>query len=67
MSPQTSEVDMKIILNEPIDALTAVKLAERFNRDYPSPHKDCVYDGQGLMTYVKRTKAGNLCVNQWKT
>lgn len=56
---------MRIYFNDPIDLRMAGDLVEQFQDELPPDHKDCVYRSRRIITYVKRTKAGNLCVSQW--
>lgn len=60
---------MKVILNDPINPVRAMVLYTHFLNDFPPDHKQCAYNDIGvsrdLMTYIKRTKAGNIVINQW--
>jgi len=58
---------MKIIFNDVADehldqALACVK---QFKEKLPDDHKDCAFKSDNYICWVKRTKAGNICVNLW--
>jgi hypothetical protein len=62
---------LNVYFREPLDMCCAARLVDRFISEYPAPHKDCLYTSEWtgrdikLLTYIKRTKVGNICVSQW--
>lgn len=46
------------------------KVAARFDREHPVPHRDCVYSTHNpgpddLVFYVTRTEAGGMAIRAW--
>ncbi|MBK8246162.1 MAG: hypothetical protein IPK85_01965 [Gemmatimonadetes bacterium] len=47
------------------------RVAARFDREHPAPHRDCIYGMRDpspgdLSFYVTRTKAGGMAIRAWQ-
>lgn len=47
------------------------RVAARFDRDYPAPHRSCIYSGprgdpEALTFHVIRTKTGGMAIRAWR-
>lgn len=47
------------------------KVAARFDREYPAPHRDCVYSSargtdDAMVFHVTRTKTGGMAIRAWR-
>ncbi len=58
---------MNITLKDCANKQLAVRLVDSFLEDLPDGHVSCAYQSGVYKTFIKRTKAGNIIVQQWRS